>query len=396
MQTGWGGQCRRCSDNPGVISKRFFSLSTPAVQLALGFGLGLALAGPVAAGEEGAKAPSAEEETLPAREVMRWEPPLAATTAQPVRLPPTRPATRPWRLCVLFPHIKDAYWLGVNYGMAEQARKLGLAVQFFEAGGYPNLATQREQARACGADPRVDALIVGTVSFDGLSPLLAQIARRIPVLATVNDIAPPGITAKVGVDWVDMGRATGRRLVEEVGPGTAPVPIAWFPGPRGAGWVPFVDRGFREAIAGSRIEIRHTAWGDTGKAVQRNLVQRSLDAHPQLRYLVGNAPMAEAAVSVLRERGLQERVDIVSTYFTPDVYRGILRGRVLAAPTDAPVLQGRLSIDQAVDLLEGRPVARHVGPVIRIVDRDRLADTDIDDSLPPSSFAPLFRVEPPR
>lgn len=364
--------------------------------LALGFGLGLAPAGRVAAAQEGAAAPSAGAESLPAREVMRWEPPLAATTARPVRLPPTRPATRPWRLCVLFPHIKDAYWLGVNYGMAEQARKLGLALQFFEAGGYPNLAIQREQARACGADPRVDALIIGTVSFDGLSPLLAQIARRIPVLATVNDIAPPGITAKVGVDWVEMGRAAGRRLVEEVGPGMSLVPIAWFPGPRGAGWVPFVDRGFREAIAGSRIQIRHTAWGDTGKAVQRNLVQRSLDEHPQLRYLVGNAPMAEAAVSVLRERGLQEQVGIVSTYFTPDVYRGILRGRVLAAPTDAPVLQGRLSIDQAVDLLERRPVARHVGPVIRIVDRDRLTDADIDDSLPPSNFAPLFRVEPAR
>jgi len=87
---------------------------------------------------------------------------------------------------------------------------------------------------------------------------------------------------------------------------------------------------------------------------------------------------------------------IVSTYFTPDVYRAILRGRVLAAPTDAPVLQGRLSIDQAVDLLERRPVARHVGPVIRIVDRASLAERDIDDSLPPSSFAPLFRVELPR
>lgn len=367
-----------------------------AVLLALGFGPGLALAGPVAAGEEGAAAASAGAEPLPARAVMRREPPFTAAAGQPVTLPITRPATHPWRLCVLFPHVKDAYWLGVNFGMVEQARRLGVAVQFFEAGGYPNLATQLEQARACGADPRVDALIVGTVSFDGLSPLLAQIARRIPVLATVNDIAPPGIAAKVGVDWVDMGRATGRWLVEEVGPGMAPVPIAWFPGPRGAGWVPFVDRGFREAIAGSRIQIRSTAWGDTGKAMQRNLVQRSLDEHPQLRYLVGNAPMAEAAVSVLRERGLLDRVGIVSTYFTPDVYRGILRGRVLAAPTDAPVLQGRLSIDQAVDLLERRPVARHVGPVIRIVDRASLAERDVDDSLPPSSFAPLFRVEPPR
>ena len=330
------------------------------------------------------------------REVMRWEPPFVAAAAQPAVLSATRPATRPWRLCVLFPHVKDSYWLGVNFGMVEQARRLGVAVQFFEAGGYPNLGIQREQVLACAADRHVDALIVGTVSFDGLSSQLAQVARRIPVLATVNDIARPGITAKVGVDWVDMGRAAGRWLVERVGPGAVPVPIAWFPGPRGAGWVPFVERGFREAIAGSRIEIRVTAWGDTGKAVQRNLVQRTLDEHPGLLYLVGNAPMAEAAVSVLRERGLQDQVGIVSTYFTPDVYRGIIRGRVLAAPTDSPVLQGRLSLEQAVDWLERRPVARHIGPVVRIVDRRSLATLALEDSLPPSGFTPLFRVEAPR
>lgn len=394
------------------MSRRPFLVPPPARRPLCGLALGLLLAQAAWAGGDApgsatpaasatsaaapASAPVQASAPPPGRPVMRWEPPFTAAAAEPAVLPAARPATRPWRLCVLFPHVKDAYWLGVNYGMAEQARRLGVAVQFYEAGGYPNLDTQREQARACGGDPRIDALIVGTVSFDGLSPLLTQIARRIPVLATVNDIARPGITAKVGVDWVEMGRAAGRWLVEQAGPGSEPVPIAWFPGPRGAGWVPFVERGFHEAIAGSRIQIRSTARGDTGKAVQRNLVQRSLDEHPELRYLVGNAPMAEAAVSVLRERGLQERVGIVSTYFTPDVYRGILRGRVLAAPTDAPVLQGRLSIDQAVDLLEHRPVARHVGPVIRIVDRDRLADTEIDDSLPPSSFAPLFRVEPPR
>jgi protein TorT len=120
-----------------------------------------------------------------------------------------------------------------------------------------------------------------------------------------------------------------------------------------------------------------------------------LDAHPDIRYLVGNALMAEAAVSVLRERGTQDRVGIVSTYFTPAVYRGIVRGRVLAAPTDAPVLQGRLSIGQAVDLLEQRPVARHVGPVVRIVDRASLKHVDLDDSLPPSLFAPQFHYLPP-
>lgn len=329
-------------------------------------------------------------------ETMRWEPPFDYT--RPGKISPyemVKPATRRWNLCAVYPHLKDAYWLGVNYGMIEEARRLGVEMRILEAGGYPSLKTQRDQARTCGTDPDVDALILGTVSFDDLTDVVVEVARRIPVLASVNDIANDGITAKVGVSWYDMGRLTGEYLVRRhPGPGDA-VPVAWFPGPKGAGWVPFVDRGFRAAIANSRITIRATGWGDTAKSVQRNLVQGTLDSHPEVRYLVGNALMAEAAISVLRERGLGERVGVVSTYLTPAVYRGILRGRVLAAPTDSPVLQGRLSVGQAVDILEGRVVARHLGPVIRVVDADSVKLMDLDDSLPPADFTAQFHYVPP-
>jgi len=327
-------------------------------------------------------------------------PPLAApaSTAHKTdshQRPRSQAASRPWVLCAVFPHIKDAYWLAVNFGMIDEARRRGIEVRFLEAGGYPNLDLQRAHVRSCGADPTVNALIVGTVSFDGLSPLLQEVSQRIPVVATVNDIADAGVAAKVGVNWYDMGRAAGDYLTTRVASERGQVPIAWFPGPQGAGWVPFVDRGFRDAIAGSRIAVATTAWGDTSKMVQRNLVQKTLDEHPGVRYLVGNALMAEAAVSVLRERGLQGRIGIVSTYFTPAVHRGILRGRILAAPTDSPVLQGRLSVSQTVALLERQPLDRHVAPAVRIVDSSSLKRIDLADSLPPNLFIPQFRYQPP-
>lgn len=328
-------------------------------------------------------------------EIVHWEPPFAAD-ARAIRAPyaPSLPASRPWKLCIAFPHIKDAYWLGVNYGMVEEARRLGVELRFFEAGGYPNLQEQRAQVRACGAQAEMQALILGTVSFSGLSDLIKDISRRMPVLATVNDVSDEGIAAKVGVSWYEMGKLTGEYLAQRIAPDGEPVAIAWFPGPRGAGWVPFVERGFREAIAGRNIVIATTRRGDTDKALQRNLVQGALDEHPEIGYLVGNALMAEAAVSVLRERKLQDRVQILATYFTPAVYRGIIRGRILAAPTDSPVLQGRLSIAQAVDLLEERSPALRQGPAIEIVDRERLPAIDLENSLPPPTFAPQFRFRP--
>lgn len=95
-----------------------------------------------------------------------------------------------------------------------------------------------------------------------------------------------------------------------------------------------------------------------------------------------------------RAGGRSGGIEVLSTYFTPGVYRGIVRGKIMAAPTDSPVLQGRLSVGQAVELLEGRRYARHMGPVIRLVDRRSLPRLDLDESMPPPTFTPQFRYPP--
>ncbi len=302
---------------------------------------------------------------------------------------PTTSASQVWHLCIAYPHLKDAYWLNVNYGMVQEAKRLGVAFTLVEAGGYPNLERQRQQIEQCTAEG-ADALIVGTVSFRGLNQSIARIAKMMPVLATVNDIEDNGISAKSGVSWTTMGRVTGEYLAERHGAGTEPVTVAWFPGPQGAGWVDFIETGFKRGLKGSAVEVVVTKWGDTGKEIQRTLVQEVLESHPQVDYIVGNALMAEAAISTLRNRGLENQIKIVSTYFTPAVYRGIRRGRILAAPTDAPVMQGRISIDQAVRVLENRELVKHAGPRIQMIDQQNWQDIDISDSLAPPSFLPTF------
>ncbi len=306
-----------------------------------------------------------------------------------VEYQPTAASSRAWHLCISYPHLKDAYWLNVNYGMVQEAQRLGIAFTLVEAGGYPNLERQRQQIEQCAADG-ADALIVGTVSFRGLEQSIVRIAETMPVLATVNDIEDVGITAKSGVSWTTMGRVAGEYLAEKHRAGTAPVTVAWFPGPQGAGWVDFIETGFKQGLKDSAVEVVVTKWGDTGKEIQRTLVQEVLESHPQVDYIVGNALMAEAAISTLRNRNLETQIKIVSTYFTPAVYRGIRRGRILAAPTDAPVMQGRISIDQAVRVLEGRDIVKHAGPQIKMIDQFNWQQIDISDSLAPPSFMPTF------
>lgn len=300
-------------------------------------------------------------------------------------------AAKPWRLCVIYPHLKDAYWLSVNYGMVEEARRLGVTFDLYEAGGYPNLKRQIEQVETCGKR-KMDAVILGPVSYEGLTPSVVRIARQMPVIAAVNDMDDAGVTAKSSVSWREMGAAAGREIARRHPKGSAPVRLAWFPGPKGAGWVQFVDRGFMEALAESSAEIVATRFGDTGLEQQVLLVEDVLDRVPDIDYLVGSGPMAEAAVSVLRARRLGGRIGIVSTYVSHGVYRGIKRGRILAAPTDFAVLQGRLAVEFAVRAIEGKLTIRHAGPRIVTLTPENIDSIGTAESLAPASFVPVFKV----
>jgi protein TorT len=82
----------------------------------------------------------------------------------------------------------------------------------------------------------------------------------------------------------------------------------------------------------------------------------------------------------------------VSTYVSHGVYRGIKRGRILAAPTDFAVLQGRLAIELAVRAIEGKLTIAHAGPKIVTLTLENIDTIGTDQSLAPASFVPVFKV----
>lgn len=303
-------------------------------------------------------------------------------------------ATRGWRLCAIYPHLKDGYWLAVNYGMKEEARRLGVGLEIAESGGYHNLEEQRQQVSKALDDKNCHALLLGTVSYDGLNDLLSGHAGAKPVLALANDIAPAGVQGKIGVPWQQLGLEIGRWLAERHPAGTPSTDIAWFLGPQEAGWVGFLDAGFREGIAGSAINVAVTKWGDTGRLTQRRLVEEALEEHPGLRYLAGTAVMAEVAIAELRHKGLQDRIGLVSSYMTPGAYGGLSRGRILAAVSDFPVLQGKLAVQQAVSHLEGVPARSFIGPEVSLLTRDTMAQYPARWILPPAGFTPIYTLPP--
>ena len=338
--------------------------------------------------------PVQAEKTWYPVEVDVWNPPFNDQRQREQKLyNPLEKAQKMWRIRVFIPHLKDDYWLGVNYGLINEARRLGISLSIYEAGGYDQLEVQRRQIEE-SLKEKPDGLIIGAISLDGLNDLVKKASDKgIPVLDLINGISSPHIAARAAVSFWDMGFQAGsylRRLQESRG---QLLKLAWFPGPDGAGWVQAGDAGLRSAIEGSAIEILDSRYGDTGSAAQTKLIEAALSRYADdLDCIAGTAVTAEAAVKILRRRGLADRIKILSYYYGPGVHRGIRRGDITAAPSDLTVLQARIAVDVMVRILEKRDYYKHVAPRVTVVDRDNIRSWDTSTTLAPRGFRPIFSI----
>src|SRR5262249_12709622 len=149
-----------------------------------------------------------------------------------------------------------------------------------------------------------EAVIAAAISADGLNDLIASYADRgMPVVDLINSVSSPAIAARAAADFYDMGYAAGRFLRDLASAEGRIVRIAWFPGPRGAGWVTAGDQGFRDALKSTRITIVDTRFGDTGIAEQAKLVAASVDRHREIDYIVGTAVAADFSRAPARVSG---------------------------------------------------------------------------------------------
>jgi periplasmic protein TorT len=323
-----------------------------------------------------------------------WDPPFNMESPRNKQdYTPVEKASQAWNICVSFPHMKDAYWIAVDYGVAEEAKRQGVKMTLLEAGGYTNLNKQISQIEDCVANG-AQAVIIGAISFDGLNNLVKEIrSKNIPVIDVINGMSSSDLSAKSLVSFGEMGFKAGEYIAKMHPKGSGKVKVAWFPGPPGAGWVEAGNKGFVDAVKDTDIEIVDTKYGDTGKEIQLKLVEDVMETHPDINYIVGTSPTTEAAVQMLRDRGLQDKVKVLAYYFTPGVYDNIKKGAVLAAPTDSAVVQGRVSIDQAVRILEGKDYLKHVGPALYVIDKSNIETFDYPSSLAPADYKPVFTVD---
>lgn len=310
------------------------------------------------------------------------------------------PATRRWRIAFLFPHLKDPYWVGCNYGVISEAHRLGVAVDVIAATGYDDLSGQLAQMDEAIA-ARYDAIVISPINmtFNNASIAKAR-AAGIPVFQLANDSRSDDLSIKVTTSLRGMGLQAMRWVIQDAQQrGLKSINIALLPGPAGAGWVKGEVDGTRIAAEAAPIKVRilDVRYGDSDFQGQTRLAEQILARNgAKLDYLLGCTGCAPAAYQPLRNAGLHDKIRLVAYDLTGDIAQMIGKKEIYAAVDTKGVSQARVAINAAVNVLEGR--AKDLPHTILIdlgmVDHHSHATYPFHTSIAPAGYTAVLSYHP--
>ncbi|MEV7648208.1 TMAO reductase system periplasmic protein TorT [Arthrobacter sp. NPDC089319] len=304
-----------------------------------------------------------------------------------------------WKVCALFPHVKDALWVSANYGNVVEAERLGIQYNMFEAGGYGNLSTQVDQTNDCIVQG-YDALIIGAISAEGnCSSIQRALDQDIVVVDFINgtscgeSVTSDPLYTQVMVSYKEAAELIGNYMVDQAGGESRKVAV--FPGPDGAAFANDAVDGFTEAIKGSSLKTEVIRRGDNGLDIQLQLIEDALRAYPDATDVFGVDIAAEAGAIALRNAGKSGELGVYGYTLIPNLHQAIVDGEATAAVTDWTPYQGRMAVSQAARALEGQELGgARVGPKPEVISSENVEDVVFEDMFGPDSFNPVYESKP--
>jgi protein TorT len=301
---------------------------------------------------------------------------------------PPAPPTKHWKFCALIPNLADSYWLAINYGMVEEAKRLGITLTTLAAGGYDQLPKQISQFDDC-VSSGADAILLGAISEAGFAGKLAEASKKgLIVIGVANPIEKAPVTAKITVSHFAKGKMSGDLLVQHLG--IAGGEVVAFPGPQGSGWAESYLTGFEAALKGSKVKLMAAKFGEANVPDQLNLVTDALQAYPDMNAIWGGAPTVEAALGAVAEDG--RTVSIVSSWENQAMLDAVTSGKILGFAAEYPVIMARISVDLGVQALEKSLPGQELDVVPGLITKANLDKTDLTQIFAAKGFRPVFNV----
>jgi protein TorT len=305
--------------------------------------------------------------------------------------PRLKKATKPWNICILVPHMKDSFWVAVDYGLVTEAQRQGVKLTILAAGGYDQLPKQLSQFDDCMAS-KPDAIITAPISESAFGDKVKQgLAAGIPQIAAFNPVFKVPFTAKVAVDvWTDSNMV-GKYIVEHAN--SKAENVLAFPGPQQSGWAEDSLEGFKAAIKDSSIKLLDAKFGDNGVDIQRKLIEDGLQSFPDTNIIFGTAPAVEAAVGAVAAAGMKGNVDIYAAHDNIAAFDLLKKGEIQGVCVLFGVAQAQIAIDLAVRAIEKDLPLTNVNTAPVVVTQANMASVNLNEAFGPANWQPVFAVD---
>ena len=290
-------------------------------------------------------------------------------------------ATEKWNLCMLVPHLTNNILRAYLYGSVEEAKRLGVRLTTFDAGGYGNLDNQLSQFDNCVALGS-DAIMLMAISPTAFAQKIDEARAAGIRVVDLNIGVEAEVDARVIVTYLEVGKIIGEALAAKHPIGSGEVSVVVMPGPAGVAWSEDTATGLKNALEGSDVVVEKVVYGAPSRLDQTPLVEDVLVTYQDLDYIVGMGTSLEAAINSLREQGRVGDIGLYGSFMTPDLSGPIEQGLVSGVVVENSITINRLATDMAVRLLQGS--AEHVDaiPTVTLVNASNIAD------VPEHNFVP--------
>jgi ribose transport system substrate-binding protein len=276
---------------------------------------------------------------------------------------------------VCLPTLDQPHFVAQKYGYEDEAKKLGVKVTIYDAGGYANLARQIQQIEDATA-AKVDAIILVAVSQTGPIPAVEDAVKAgIPVINVNVMCDSTKIIARVRSDDTEIGRMAGEFLAKKL---NYKGNIVMLPGRAGASVVMMRAQGFKEALKKfPNMKLLAEQYSDMTRAVGMNIMEDMLQAHGQAIngvYCVGEH-LGMGAVQTL-DAAKRRDVIVCAVDFSKDLEKALRDGKIAATITQQTILMGRTGVRIAKDVVQEKKVPPMTFAPIKLI---TAADLDTMD-----------------
>jgi len=213
---------------------------------------------------------------------------------------------------------------------------------------------------------RVSVILLNPTDSDAVANVVREAnAAAIPVISLDRSVDGAPVRVRIASNNVAGGEMAARFLLKRLGDKGNLVELVGVPGSSAARER---GEGFDEVIKSDpavKVIAEQPANFDRaqGLAVMENIVQRNRDIQG---VFAQNDEMALGAATALDEAGLKD-VAIVGFDATPDGLAAVKNGQLAGTIEQKPALIGKLGVDAAKALLEGRPVPASIAVPLTLI-----------------------------